>query len=452
MTLRTLVMCAALTFAAPAIAAAEHSPTPAPVPTALPTQLSLSDAENIAIAQSPLLALARAVVAQAQSQTDLAQSAALPNLSGQASSTHSKSSFRNAGGTGGTGGTGGAGSSAGIFTENLATLNLRQLVFDGGHVRAQVLAARYSTDAARLQLERQVQTVVFSVAQDYFQALQARHQLQAALDSLRLAQSQEKLVEAQYRTGAAARADVLTAQLPVAQAQLAVAQAQNGERQQIAGLLNAMGLPSNVKVTLKDDTSISGNVPGADAVLAIAQTSRPDLLAARATLQSTMQSVHAAELQRVPQISANASDGVESIVPGASSFGNSYSVGVSMQVPIFDGGVIRAQTEGARAQQATAQANERTSELGVTQTVEQAYLGLLTAQAGLTSATAELSQARTVLDVTNAQYKAGVTTLPLLLNAQVGLTKAETDYAVALYAFKIAQQNLLFAEGTIGKT
>jgi len=449
-TVRILVVCAALLIAAPAVAAAAKTPSPSPAPSAIPAQLSLSDAENIAMVQSPLLSLARAALAQAQSQVDLAQSAALPNLTGQASSSKSKSSsrgFNNAGGTG----AGGA-SGIGSFADTLASVNLRQLIFDGGRVRAQVLAARYTTDAARLQLERQVQTVLFTVAQDYFQALQARHQLQAAIDSLRLAQTQEKLVQAQYRTGAAARADVLTAQLPVAQAQLAVAQAANGERTQIVGLLNAMGLASNVNVKLKDDTSAGGNVPSADAVLAIAQTSRPDLLAARAALQSAIQSVHAAQLQRVPQISANASDGVESTAPGAPGFGNSYSVGVSLAVPIFDGGAIRAQTESALAGEATAQANERTSELGITQTVEQAYLGLLTAQAGLTSATAELSQARTVLDVTNAQYKAGVTTLPLLLNAQVGLTKAETDYAVALYAFKIAQQNMLFAEGTLGNT
>jgi outer membrane protein TolC len=58
-------------------------------------------------------------------------------------------------------------------------------------------------------------------------------------------------------------------------------------------------------------------------------------------------------------------------------------------------------------------------------------------------------QARVVLDVTNAQYKAGVTNLPLLLNAQSQLTTAQSNYVQSVYAYKIAQQNLLYAEGTI---
>jgi outer membrane protein TolC len=36
-----------------------------------------------------------------------------------------------------------------------------------------------------------------------------------------------------------------------------------------------------------------------------------------------------------------------------------------------------------------------------------------------------------------------------LLNAQTQLTTVRSNYIQALYAYKIAQQNLLYAEGTI---
>jgi outer membrane protein TolC len=52
-----------------------------------------------------------------------------------------------------------------------------------------------------------------------------------------------------------------------------------------------------------------------------------------------------------------------------------------------------------------------------------------------------------VLRATQAQYRAGVTTLPLLLNAQIGLTTALTDEVTAVYAVRQAEQALLFAEG-----
>jgi outer membrane protein TolC len=74
----------------------------------------------------------------------------------------------------------------------------------------------------------------------------------------------------------------------------------------------------------------------------------------------------------------------------------------------------------------------------------------LTAGSSLNASKVALDQARVVLDVTNAQYKAGVTTLPLLLNAQSQLTTAQSNYVQALYSYKVAQQNLLYAEGTLG--
>ncbi|HEY7981768.1 MAG TPA: TolC family protein [Candidatus Eremiobacteraceae bacterium] len=441
--------------------AAQPSPAPAPSPimqqtappastssspsSPSPVTLTLVDAENVALAQSPLLAIARAELLSAGAAKGLAQSGELPNIGVSADSTRSKVSN--------TTGNQGQGNASGQLTSNNASVNVRQLIFDGGRVWSQVSAARYGEDAARYTLQRTVQTVFFSIAQDYFAALQARHALIAANDAFHLAQVQEQLVNAQYRAGLAAKADVLTAQFPMAQAALKVAQTQYGEQLALATLLNAMGLPATQSVLLADDTSTSGAAPATvDQVLAVASISRPDLLSAQASSKSADLALRAASLARFPLISATASDGASGTAPNLGGRnGNNYSYGLGLTFPLYDGGAIHAQTVQAQAQASIASANLKTAELGVSLSVQQAFLNLETARASVTAANAELANARTVLDVTNAQYKSGVTTLPLLLNAQVGLTTAQTDQITALYAFKVAQQALLLAEGTIGK-
>jgi outer membrane protein TolC len=302
-------------------------------------------------------------------------------------------------------------------------------------------------------LQRTVQTVFFSIGQDYFAALQARHALIAANDAFRLARVQEELVNAQYKAGLAAKADVLTAQFPMAQARLKVAQTQNGEQLALATLLNAMGVPATQRVQLLDDTSTTGeNSASVDQLLAVASISRPDLLSAEASAKAADLAVRAAGLARFPSISATASDGVSGTAPNVGGRnGNNYSYGAQLTFPLYDGGVIRSQTVQAQAQSSIAAANLKTAQLGVSLSVEQAFLNLATARESLVAANAELANAQTVLKVTNAQYKSGVTTLPLLLNAQVGLTTAQTDQITALYTFKVAEQALLLAEGTIGK-
>jgi outer membrane protein len=440
-------------FAAGGVASADATATPfpaaAPRPPASPAPLvlSLTDAEKIALAQSPQLALARATVEQNRAGIGIARSGELPNLEVDATYGRSKSAAR----FGIPNGHGGftTTTTALLATQNSAALTLKQLILDGGRVTAEVQAARYSTDAARLTLLRDVQTVLLTVAQQYYAALQARHQLQAAQQSLAVAQVQERLVEAQYKAGIASHADVLTAQLPVAQAQVNVASAQNGEAENVAALLTTMGLPATTPVTLQDDTSISEKPVDLDAAIAEALQQRTDLAAARASLSSAQASVRAAALARFPQIGATASTGTTSTDLSGGNFASDWSLGASLIIPLYSGGLIRSQTDQAKAVESQAQANLKTAELNVYLSVRQAYLGLATADASLKAAQVALNQARVVLDVTNAQYKAGVTTLPLLLNAQSQLTTAQSNYVQALYAYKVAQQNLLYAEGLL---
>jgi outer membrane protein TolC len=451
---------AQLVGAAHAVAA---QPTPSPVPAPIAPMstmapaapaapgvqvLALFDAEKIALANSPLIAIARAQFVSSRAASGLAQSGELPNIGVSAGSTRTKA---------GASGQGQGGTPSGQVTSNNAKVSVSQLIFDGGRIWAQVKSARYGEDAAMYTLQRSVQTLFFTIGQDYFAVEQAHHALIAAQDSLRLARVQEQLVNAQYKAGLAARADVLTAQFPMAQAELKVAQTQNGEKLAFSTLLNDMGLPGRLSTPLAfqlvDDTSTTGEVPPTvDPPLAVATISRPDLLAAQASATAADLAVRAASLARFPVLTATASDGASGTAPNTGgSGGNTYSYGLGLTFPLYDGGAIHAQSVQAQAQAAVAAANLKTVELGVTLSVQQALLNLQTASASVTAANAELANARTVLDVTNAQYKSGVTTLPLLLNAQVGLTTAQTDQITALYAFKVAQQALLLAEGTIGK-
>ena len=438
-----------MTPAPPNAPAPAASGTPLVLPTAIPwqqstgpapapTQLSLSDSEAIALASSPALESARAVVDQNNANIGIARSGYLPNLS--ANATYNR---------GGVGANNNASLGPLVSTHNTAFLELKQLILDGGRVSALVQAARYSTDAAKLTLLRSIQTVLLTVAQQYYAALQARHQLQASERSLEVARVQEHLVEAQYRAGVASRADVLTAQLPVAQAEVTVAAAQNGEAENVASLLTTRGLPASTPVLLKDDIAVTGSQPKLSAVMDEALHQRTDLAAAKSAVSSAQASVRAAKLAGFPLIDASAAAGSSSTTSLGQSYNANWQILAGLSFPLYSGGLIRSETDQARAVQQQADANLQATVLNVYQNVQQAYLQLATADASLNAAKVALDQARVVLDVTNAQYKAGVTTLPLLLNAQSQLTTAQSNYVQALYAFKIAQQNLLYAEGTI---
>ena len=424
-------------------------PTAAPGATATPVALSLQDAKIVAVQRSPQLELARASLDLAGGTLEVANSAALPNINATGSAGRSKAPLRLGGGTSLITNT--------PFTNNFGQIGLSQLIFDGGATYSKMSSARFSRDAAALNALRAVDQVLFTVAQDYYAALEARYQYQVAIESRKLAEEQEHLVEAQYRAGVASHADVLTAQLPVATAKLTEAQAANGEQTQIALLLNAMGLPSDTPVSL---TAVAAEavppLPAYQTVLATAQAQRTDLQAANASLTAASRNVRAARASRFPIILGTASTGTTTtgvrngnIATNGGDYASTYSFGATASMPIFNSGLTSGLIREAEANERTAHASLVNTELGVSLSVRQAYLGALTAVQQVNASKVELDQAQTVLNVTNAQYKAGVTTLILLLNAQVQLTKARSDYVNALFGAYTAQQNLYFAEGTI---
>jgi outer membrane protein TolC len=437
--------------------------TPAPVTQVrsapgVPQVITLQQAILIAYARSPLLAAARANVEIASAPVALAQSALFPAVTGNASSTHTR---REATGTTTTtaGGVPISANAGPDVTTNSLTVQLQQLIFDGGRVAAQLRSARATQSASVATYQRQLQTVAFNVATAYYNTLAAQRQTGVALTTVTLDQVQESLVGAQIRAGTAARTDLATAQLPTAQARVAVIRAQANEQVQLATFANTLGLDADVAVQPKDDvpslSATSGTLavnpsfptPTYQQAVTRALALRPDLTAQQRTVVANQENVRAARLGNFPNLNGNASYGTTSSDPGGGAFRNSGSIGVALTIPFYDRGVTKAQTAQAQGQLDLAVANLQTAQQGVTLNVRTALVNLVSAYAALEQTNAELSKAQEVLRATQAQYRAGVTTLPLLLNAQIGLTQALTDEVTAVYTVRQAEQALLFAEG-----
>jgi len=273
---------------------------------------------------------------------------------------------------------------------------------------------------------------------------------------------QEALVTAQIRAGTAARADLATAQLPTAQARVAVVRSQANEQVQLATFANTLGLDADIAVQPKDDvpalSATSGNytvnpafpTPTYQQAVTRALALRPDLTSQQQNVVSLQESLRAARLGNYPTVNGSASYGTASTDPSGGAFRNAGSIGLALTLPIYDRGITRAQTAQAQAQLDRALAQLQIDQQGVQLNVRTALVNLVSAYAALDQVNAELSKAQQVLQSTQAQYRAGVTTLPLLLNAQVGLTQALTDEVTAVYTVRQAEQALLFAEGTNG--
>jgi outer membrane protein len=191
----------------------------------------------------------------------------------------------------------------------------------------------------------------------------------------------------------------------------------------------------------------SVSIPTYDQAIARALMLRPDYYAAVQSVEGFEASLRAAKLGLFPTLNGSASAGTASTDPGGGTFRNASSVGLTLSIPIYDGGVTAAQVMQVQGQLDQASASLQSTKLNVQLNVKQTLVNLVAARGAFDQTQAELSKAQEVLKATQAQYRAGVTTLPLLLNAQVGITQALTDQVTALYTLRQAEAAFSFAEG-----
>jgi outer membrane protein len=416
----------------------------------IPQVVSLDQAIAIGFARSPLLAQARAVIEIDTAPVDLAKTAILPNISGLASTAHDYSQNATSGST--------ARSTATTNTNvaaNSLSVALKQLIYDGGRVAAELRAAKATQVGSIATYKRELQTVAFNVANAYYAALAAQRTTQVANETVKLNQVNADLVSAQIAAGTTARSDLLTAELPVAQARVTLVRDQGLELSAQAAFVNAMGIDANTYVLPQDDGNVLAGSSGAPQVsvptyqiaISRAYMLRPDFSAQQLAITSTQASLRAAKLGLFPNLNGSASYGTSSTDPNGGTFRNSGSIGVSLTIPIFDQGITHAQVEQAQGQLDAAIALLETERQTIQLNVKQTLVFLVSAGATFDQTQAELANAREVLQATQAQYAAGVTTLPLLLNAEVGLTQALVDQVNAVYALRQAEAAFLFAEG-----
>jgi outer membrane protein len=345
------------------------------------------------------------------------------------------------------------------ITSNALSVSLRQLIFDGGRTVSELRAAKFTLGASYDTYRRAMQTVAYNVAVAYYNDLAAQRATAIAVATVNVDLVNESLVAAQIRAGTEARADLATAQLSTAQERVTVVRDQSTELQSEATFANAMGLDANTFVLPRDDTPVNGSavpstipIPTYDVAFKRAVLLRPDVDAVAQQLASAKESLRAAKLGLFPSIAGSASEETASTNTTGGAYGNTGSLGLALTVPIYDGGLTAGATKAAQGAVQAAAANQATTVQGVQLNVKQTLTALVSARQAIDETRVELAEAQTVLASTQAQFKAGVTTLPLLLNAQVGLTQALTDQSTAVYTLREAEQAFLYAEGANGSS
>jgi len=317
------------------------------------------------------------------------------------------------------------------------------LLYDFGNRDANLENARQLLQAASATQSSVVQNVLLSAIQAYYQVQAGIAALDAATASEHASEESFKAAEARYKAGVTTPADKLQAQTLLAQNTLNRITVEGTLKTAYGTLANVMGLAANQPLKLVTNNPIQAirNIDqDIQALIELAHTRRPDLIASEAQLKAAQASIDASRAAAKPTVSVavsnNSSDGSNL------SFGNNTALGVTISIPIFNGYGPSYKIRSAQANAEVLTAQRDQLKLKISLDVWRAYQSLRTASQSTLAATALVSSAEESSRVALGRYKAGVGLILDSINAQSALASARQQQIQANLNWNVARATL----------
>jgi outer membrane protein TolC len=315
-----------------------------------------------------------------------------------------------------------------------------------GRVRSARAAAR-SSNADADAIAEQAATIATNA---YIRAMRADADLQARQADSLLATELLRIAQAQLQAGTGVGLDVTRARSQLAATRASVIGSRTARDHAHLDLLRSLALPIGSEIVLAD--SLTGAigaevVPDEATLVATALRDRPDILAEEQRVRAAQQGLSAIKAERLPTLGLVADDGV--IGKNGAKMLNTYTWGLQVTLPIFDGFRREARVQEQRAVVREAEVRQHDLEQQAQADVRGALLDLAGAREQLDAARERLRFAEQEVSQARDRFNAGVAGNADVVNASLALTSARTLVNDAETAYQLARVSLARATGSV---
>ncbi len=375
--------------------------------------LTLDACLRLAFEHHPDLVSSAWKVRRSESQVEVSRASLRPTLDVGASASNS----------------GGEGRSA-------SDLTVRQLLSDGGKTRASIAGASFDLSATEKAAARTWQERAYVVKEAFFGLLRSREDEKVAVETVALYEAQLKQAEAFYGAGSSAKIDVTAAEVNLSQSRLELAKARAAASVSVASLESAIGtrLPDRA-VFLEAPAATPQVSQGLDGAVLEALANRSDILAGEDRLRSAEETLKAVAKGLNPSLSVSGGYGFSDTSSG---WNDEWNAGLSLSIPLYDGGATAARTASSRADLEIARAEQEKLRIQVRLEVETAVLDLETASEQVQTAGVGLRQAKENLELARGRYRVGVGTSLEVTDAAEKYSSANKALVQARYDLQVA--------------
>ena len=300
----------------------------------------------------------------------------------------------------------------------------------------------------RLEILRLRQETALNVKSGYYNVLRTAAFVRVNEASVAQSTEQLRVTKAQESAGVASAFDVLRAQTQRDNNRQALIQSRNQLLIAQNAFATSVGVDPSTPVELADIPEIPA-LPALDetALVARAIEKRPEYYQADTNILKAVKNTRLARRNLEPFLNVNASGAYNLTEPIFGTQRDTGSIGLTLSVPLYDGGVTREAVKAARSDERTSLIQKDQYVRGIKSEVQQAIIAVRDAYERQTTTAQTVTQAREALRLANVRFQAGVGTQLEINDAQTALTQAETNQVNARYDYLGAIARLNRATG-----
>ena len=413
-------------------------------------KLSLRDAIQAAIDNNVNVRLLKERIAAAQAHANTSLGALLPNVGGYLNGRNQTVNL----------------AAFGLPADRLAALGLTRSVtepFEVYDARATLVqnifslsliqrwrAAKSGVDVADLEAEVTKRDVMATVGLMYIEALRADEAVKAREADNELSRQLLKLARDRKAAGVATGLDVTRQEVQLENNTQRLLVSQNEQESARLNLIRALGIAFDIRLVLTDELKfVPIETQAPEQALLTAREQRLELRAQENRQRLASLSLSSVTSERIPSLSLNGDYGWIGLKPEDAL--STRSIGLTLSVPIFDGGQRESRISETRSRVRQESIRMKDVSDQVTLEVRNALLTLesSTQQVGVAARGMELALKE--LTFAKDRFAAGLTTNIEVTNAQTSVARARDNQIEALFRFNASRINLARAKGEIEK-
>ncbi|MNQ35236.1 Outer membrane efflux protein BepC precursor [compost metagenome] len=438
-----IAIAASLLLASAAAQAGEFEAAPCPSAYEAGVPLTLPAAVDLALCHNAQVHGAWAGIRLQAAGVGEARAAFLPTLNAGVSRVHDRTAYP------------GASTPSGSLNSNTGSLNLSWRLFDFGGRAAGQRSAQALLDAALANRDAVLQKTLAATVSAYFDAQTARANVRMREQYQVLANETVLATQRRAQRGLGSHSDTLQATSALAKAALGASRADGEFQKARAVLVYTLGLPADAGVVLDDDAAepAAGLREDLHTWLALAQARHPAIVAAQAQLAAARERVAVSESEGRPSIDLTANiyqNGRPNQGLSAASTRETL-VGISLNIPLFDGFARHYKVRGALAQAGQREAEAQDVKQQTLMELVKTHAEASTALANLAASQAWLDAARDAQASVQRKFGRGAADILEMLNTQSALLEAQQERIRCQAEWRSARLRLLASAGVLGR-